>query len=622
PRWELLGPFSVLQVKVEEPEPEGGNSLGSHTDGGGSVGETRSSPSPRRGKGGARGAIKRERDDERVSGASQEEVKALKKRWNRKEPRRGGDVKGEPPNTAFEACRVKREKDYGPAGAQASTDDRTVQQRGGFGVSPGLLQNPVVLQPLPPGTRIQIQSPLPPEMIHAAKVPVGQVPLKRKALLEHPVKIETKNVPFTVLPSDSGMADAPFSKDRSGHVKRPMNAFMVWARIHRPALAKANPAASNTEISIQLGLEWSKLTEEQKQPYYDEAQKIKQKHTEEFPDWVYQPRPSKRKHFPLPVFSSTSQSITGTNPAGVYPFPSPAYSVVIPSVKNSIGHPVCESPAIRLPASSIQHAVPVTLLQTASASTTSVAVPAPTLPLHPVFSPQHFVKPAQTEALDVSKLNCSLKRPSPVFIESFSRNPSNITTTNGRFSVPNSEPPKEYPGVSAFPRGVPLPQATPFLHSHFYKSPPIGQPASLFGLPPRCSFYHPYFLPGPHYTPSSTCPFSRPPLLHLGRNFSRSAPGFYEDRYQRQEAMFSTLNRDYPFKEYQTESIRENHHSFECLDVVSCHDKCNEEQYLSPLSQPDAGALEEVLSAASSPSSTHIINVTDSDEEEIKLQDL
>lgn len=80
-----------------------------------------------------------------------------------------------------------------------------------------------------------------------------------------------------------GMPDTPFSKDKTGHVKRPMNAFMVWARIHRPALAKANPNANNAEISVQLGLEWSKLTEEQKQPYYDEARKIKQRHREEFP---------------------------------------------------------------------------------------------------------------------------------------------------------------------------------------------------------------------------------------------------------------------------------------------------------------------------------------------------
>ncbi|KAM7101314.1 transcription factor SOX-30 [Ciconia maguari] len=618
---------------------------------------------PGGGKEEARGPIKRDGGHEGGSGEGHNEVKVLEKRGNGKEPWRGGAVKVEPPDVAFEACGVKVEKDDAPAGslrgpAHASTDDRKAQLCEGFGILPEDLKIPVVFHPLPPGTRIQIQGPLPPELIHLTKVPVKQVPLKMQSLLEPSVKIETKNVPLTVLPSDSGMPDTPFSKDKSGHVKRPMNAFMVWARIHRPALAKANPAANNAEISVQLGLEWSKLTEEQKQPYYDEAQKIKQRHREEFPGWVYQPRPGKRKRFPLPVsavFSGTSQSIIATNPAGICPFQSPAYSVVIPNVKNSIGHPVCESPpAIRLPASSIQHAGPITLFQTTSASTASVAVPAPTLPLRPVISPQHFAEPAQTEALDVSSgLNCSLKRPTPVFIESFSRNPSNITTNNGRFSVSNSEPPKEYPGVSIFPRGVPLPQATPFLHSHVYESPPIGQPASLFGVPPRFSFHHPYFVPGPHYFPSRnnqyvptavrlpgdklgqmmthqtqknlmscTCPFSRPPF-GCG-NFSSSVPeclGFYEDRYQRQEVMFSALDGGYPFKEYPEESIREDHHSCESLEVVSFHNICKEERYLSPLPQLDVGALEEVLSATpSTPSSIHLVNVTDSDEEEeVKL---
>ncbi|XP_050761574.1 transcription factor SOX-30 [Gymnogyps californianus] len=628
PQREAKGPLRVLHIKVEEPEPEEGDPPGCRGDSRESGAEFRGSPAPWRGKEEARGAIWRERDHERGSGERQNEVKVLERRGNGKEPWRGGAVKVEPPDVAVGSCRVKVEKDDAPAGslcgpARASTDDRKVQLCEGFGILPEDLKIPVVFHPLPPGTRIQIQGPLPSELIHVTKVPVKQVPLKMQSLLEPSVKIETKNVPLTVLPSDSGMPDTPFSKDKSGHVKRPMNAFMVWARIHRPALAKANPAANNAEISVQLGLEWSKLTEEQKQPYYDEAQKIKQRHREEFPGWVYQPRPGKRKRFPLPVsavFSGASQSIITTNPAGICPFQSPAYSVVIPNVKNSIGHPVCESPsAIHLPASSIQHA----LFQTTSASTASAAVPTPTLPLRPVISPQHFAEPAQTEALDVSSgLSCSLKRPTPVFIESFSRNPSNIITTNGRFSVSNSEPPKEYPGVSIFPRGVPLPQATPFLHSHLYESLPIGQPASLFGVPPRFSFQHPYFVPGPHYFPSSTCPFSRPPF-GCG-SFSSSVPeclGFYEDRYQRQEVMFSALDRDCPFKEYPEESIREGRRRCESLEVVSCHSSCNEERYLSPLPQLDVGALEEVLSATSStPSSIHLVNVTDSDEEEeVKL---
>lgn len=77
--------------------------------------------------------------------------------------------------------------------------------------------------------------------------------------------------------------EVPQSIDRNGYIKRPMNAFMVWARIHRPALSKANPTANNADISVQLGIEWSTLTEEEKRPYYVEARKLKDKHRQEFP---------------------------------------------------------------------------------------------------------------------------------------------------------------------------------------------------------------------------------------------------------------------------------------------------------------------------------------------------
>ncbi len=66
-------------------------------------------------------------------------------------------------------------------------------------------------------------------------------------------------------------------------IKRPMNAFFLWSKIHRPALSKANPNASNCEISVQLGLEWHKLSEEQKKPYYEEARRIMAQHMEKYP---------------------------------------------------------------------------------------------------------------------------------------------------------------------------------------------------------------------------------------------------------------------------------------------------------------------------------------------------
>ncbi|XP_053422752.1 transcription factor SOX-30 isoform X2 [Nycticebus coucang] len=264
---------------------------------------------------------------------------------------REGIVKTEELERLPEDCRLSTESASNGL-VHGSKEVILAQPSSAFGPHQQDLRIPLTLHTVPTGARIQFQGPPPSELIRLTKVPLTPVPIKMQSLLEPSVKIETKDVPLTVLPSDAGIPDTPFSKDRNGHVKRPMNAFMVWARIHRPALAKANPAANNAEISVQLGLEWNKLSEEQKKPYYDEAQKIKEKHREEFPGWVYQPRPGKRKRFPLSVsnvFAGTTQNIISTNPTTIYPYRSPTYSVVIPSLQNTITHPVAHAPIVGLP---------------------------------------------------------------------------------------------------------------------------------------------------------------------------------------------------------------------------------------------------------------------------------
>uniref|UniRef100_A0A2K6KJ28 Transcription factor SOX-30 n=1 Tax=Rhinopithecus bieti TaxID=61621 RepID=A0A2K6KJ28_RHIBE len=538
---------------------------------------------------------------------------------------REGVIKTEEPERLLEDCRLGAE----PASnglVHGSAEVILAPTSGAFGPHQQDLRIPFTLDTVPPGARIQFQGAPPSELIRLTKVPLTPVPIKMQSLLEPSVKIETKDVPLTVLPSDAGIPDTPFSKDRNGHVKRPMNAFMVWARIHRPALAKANPAANNAEISVQLGLEWNKLSEEQKKPYYDEAQKIKEKHREEFPGWVYQPRPGKRKRFPLSVsnvFSGTTQNIISTNPTTVYPYRSPTCSVVIPSLQNPITHPVGEtSPAIQLPTPAVQRPSPVTLFQPSVSSAAQVAIQDPSLPLYPALPPQRFAGPSQTDTHQLhSEGTHTVKQPTPVSLESTNRISNSASTAHARFATSTIQPPKEYSSVSPCPRSAPIPQASPIPHPHVYQPPPLGHPATLFGTPPRFSFHHPYFLPGPHYFPSSTCPYSRPPFGY--GNFPGSVPeclGYYEDRYQKHEDIFSALNRDYSFRDYSSERTHsENSRSCENMNGTSFYNNHSHsgEEYLNPVPQLDIGVLENVFTApTSTPSSIQQVNVTDSDEEE------
>ena len=96
-------------------------------------------------------------------------------------------------------------------------------------------------------------------------------------------------------------------------VKRPMNPFMLYAQAARKKLSNLYPDLSYAKLSKTLGRIWKSLDQVEKQPFIDEAERLRQKHKIDYPDYKFQPkrREKKRTHSPSRESYENSKISTG-----------------------------------------------------------------------------------------------------------------------------------------------------------------------------------------------------------------------------------------------------------------------------------------------------------------------
>ncbi|XP_059365047.1 protein capicua homolog [Carassius carassius] len=76
-------------------------------------------------------------------------------------------------------------------------------------------------------------------------------------------------------------------KREKDHIRRPMNAFMIFSKRHRTLVHQRHPNQDNRTVSKILGEWWYALGPKEKQEYHDLAFQVKEAHFRAHPDWKW-----------------------------------------------------------------------------------------------------------------------------------------------------------------------------------------------------------------------------------------------------------------------------------------------------------------------------------------------
>uniref|UniRef100_A0A1A8HAI5 Protein capicua homolog n=1 Tax=Nothobranchius korthausae TaxID=1143690 RepID=A0A1A8HAI5_9TELE len=116
-----------------------------------------------------------------------------------------------------------------------------------------------------------------------------------------PVKRRTQSL--SALPKD-GDKSSPGKREKD-HIRRPMNAFMIFSKRHRALVHQRHPNQDNRTVSKILGEWWYALGPKEKQKYHDLAFQVKEAHFKAHPDWKWCNKDRKKS-------SSEGRGVPGT----------------------------------------------------------------------------------------------------------------------------------------------------------------------------------------------------------------------------------------------------------------------------------------------------------------------
>lgn len=89
--------------------------------------------------------------------------------------------------------------------------------------------------------------------------------------------------------SENGSGKSSNNKNKQEpHVKKPMNAFMLFMNMNRDELQKkyGDKRMQSAELNKELGQLWQQMSKEEQKPYYEIANQRKEEHQRLYPNWT------------------------------------------------------------------------------------------------------------------------------------------------------------------------------------------------------------------------------------------------------------------------------------------------------------------------------------------------
>nr|XP_046226405.1 transcription factor 7-like 1-B isoform X3 [Oncorhynchus gorbuscha] len=192
-------------------------------------------------------------------------------------------------------------------------------------------------------------------------------------------------------------------EEKKPHVKKPLNAFMLYMKEQRPKVVAECTLKESAAINQILGRRWHTLSREEQSKYYDMARKERQLHSQLYPGWSARDNYGKRKKRKRDGRPETAPEGPMTHPQSAAP--EEHFSAQLK--KSCVSYGTQERPSVshtHLTHTHLSQASPASSLDSPATPTTALASPAAPAPTHTEHTHSHseHTHPEQVQPLSLT----------------------------------------------------------------------------------------------------------------------------------------------------------------------------------------------------------------------------